>query len=90
MRVVWRSENALFDGVSPAPKQGPQNAVLTVTPDAISSAAAPLRTSSMNTGMLDGYADTSKPALPTVCPFRMDAAAQRFSNVPPAQPAMMP
>ena len=38
LRVVWRMESPLFAGVSPAPKQGPQNAVRTVAPASIRSA----------------------------------------------------
>ena len=45
--VEWRMENALFAGVSPAPKHGPQNAVLTIAPVSIRDATAPFFTNSM-------------------------------------------
>ena len=54
LRVVWRMLKALFAGVSPAPKQGPQKAVLNIAPAARRSATAPLRTKSMYTGWDDG------------------------------------
>ena len=47
-------ESALFAGVSPAPKQGPQNAVLIIAPVFMISAARPLLTSSIITGILAG------------------------------------
>ena len=43
--------NALFDGVSPAPKQGPQNAVFITPPAPIIEAAAPFLINSMYTGI---------------------------------------
>ena len=39
-------ENALLAGVSPAPKHGPQNAVLTIAPVSIRSASLPFLASS--------------------------------------------
>ena len=45
--VVWRMDRALFAGVSPAPKHGPQNAVFTTVPASIRSATAPFFTSSI-------------------------------------------
>ena len=45
--VECRMENALLAGVSPAPKHGPQNAVLTIAPVSINFATAPFFTSSM-------------------------------------------
>ena len=53
-RVVWRIESPLLAGVSPAPKQGPQNAVLTTAPAAIRSVIAPFFTRSMKTAWEDG------------------------------------
>ena len=54
LRVVWRMLKALFAGVSPAPKQGPQKAVLNIAPGGQKIGTAPLRTKSMYTGWDDG------------------------------------
>ena len=54
LRVVWRTERALLAGVSPAPKQGPQNAVLIVAPAPMRSAMAPFFTKSKKTGWDEG------------------------------------
>ena len=53
-RVVWRMDSAPLAGTSPAPKQGPQNAVRTVAPLAISWLMTPVRTSSIMMGWLPG------------------------------------
>ena len=45
--VEWRIENALFAGTSPAPKHGPQNAVLTVAPVSMIFAMLPFLINSM-------------------------------------------
>ena len=42
---------ALFAGVSPAPKQGPQNAVFNIAPDSRIAYAAPFFTTSMKIGV---------------------------------------
>ena len=52
--VVWRTDSPLCIGVSPAPKQGPQNAVLTIAPAAMRSAIYPFLARSMNTGWEEG------------------------------------
>lgn len=52
--VVWRMLNALLEGVSPAPKQGPQKAVLMMEPLDIISAMAPFRVSSIATAWEEG------------------------------------
>ena len=81
---------ALFAGVSPAPKQGPQKAVFMTAPVSMMAAAQPFLTSSMYTGMEAGYTLNVKPSNPMDAPFKMSAAAQIFSKPPPAQPAMIP
>ena len=53
-------------------------------------AAQPLRISSMYMGMDAGYTLKVNSSAPMYLPFRMSAAAQIFSNPPPAQPAMIP
>ena len=50
LRVVWRTERPLCMGVSPAPKQGPQKAVLTMAPAVMRSAIYPFLARSMKTG----------------------------------------
>ena len=62
--VEWRILNAWFAGVSPAPKQGPQNAVLSTAPVSISAAAQPFFTNSIYTGMEAGYTLKVKPSEP--------------------------
>ena len=54
LRVAWRMLSALFAGVSPAPKHGPQNAVFTMAPVAMRSEMAPFASRSINTGCEDG------------------------------------
>ena len=83
-------ENALLAGVSPAPKHGPQNAVLTMVPVAIRSASIPFFASSIYIGVLAGYTLSVNSSEPIERPRRMSAAAQIFSNPPPAQPAIIP
>ena len=64
--VVCLMDRPLFDGVSPAPKHGPQNAVFTTAPLAIRSATAPFLVVSINTGCDDGYTfrlNSSNPVL---------------------------
>ena len=82
--------NALFAGVSPAPKQGPQNAVLRIAPVSRIAAAAPFFTTSMNIGVEAGYTLSVNLSFPIKWPLRISAAAQMFSNPPPAQPAIIP
>lgn len=82
--------NALFAGVSPAPKQGPQNAVLTIAPVSIRSARRPFLASSIYIGVLAGYTLNVNSSAPIEWPLNMSAAAQIFSNPPPAQPAIIP
>ena len=50
LRVVWRMDRPLLDGTSPAPKHGPQKLGLMIAPASTSSAVAPTRISSMETG----------------------------------------
>ena len=88
--VEWRILNALLAGVSPAPKQGPQNAVFTIVPAAIRSATAPFLTSSIYTGVLAGYTLNVNASEPIFFPLMISAAAQIFSNPPPAHPAIIP
>ena len=83
-------ENALFAGVSPAPKQGPQNAVLTIAPVSMRSARRPFLASSIYIGVLAGYTLNVNSSAPIEWPLNMSAAAQIFSNPPPAQPAIIP
>ena len=83
-------EKALFEGVSPAPKQGPQKQVFTTTPASMKREMEPFLTSSAYTGMEAGYTLMVKASLPMSLPFKISAAAQRFSKPPPAQPAMIP
>ena len=64
-----------FAGVSPAPKHGPQNAVLIVAPAAINSDIEPFWTSSIITGWDDGYTDNENSSFPQLCPFIIDAAS---------------
>ena len=52
--VVWRMLNPWFDGVSPAPKQGPQKAVFTTAPASIRAPTEPLPMSSSIAGWLPG------------------------------------
>ena len=54
LRVVWRMDSAPLAGTSPAPKQGPQNAVRMVAPLAIRSVRTPVRVSSIMMGWLPG------------------------------------
>ena len=54
LRVVWRILKPLLIGVSPAPKHGPQNAVLMIAPAPIKSATTPFLARSINTGCDDG------------------------------------
>ena len=51
--VVWRTLSPLLQGVSPAPKHGPQNAVRMMAPASIRSDTAPFFTRSANTGWKD-------------------------------------
>ena len=83
-------ENALFAGVSPAPKHGPQNAVLRTAPVPRSFAAHPFLISSIYTGIDAGYTLKVNSSDPIVLPSRISAAAQMFSNPPPAHPATIP
>ena len=76
--------------MSPAPKHGPQNAVFITAPDSIIDAAAPFFISSMYTGIEAGYTLSVNSSAPMLFPSRISAAAQIFSNPPPAQPAMIP
>ena len=78
----------MFAGVSPAPKQGPQNAVLTIAPVSIRSARRPFLASSIYIGVLAGYTLNVNSSIEW--PLNMSAAAQIFSNPPPAQPAIIP
>ena len=48
--VVWRILNAPFEGTSPAPKHGPQNAERTVTPEESSFVITPFSINAVNTG----------------------------------------
>ena len=52
--VVWRILKPLLQGVSPAPKQGPQKAVRMIAPASIRSEIAPFFTRSENTGWEEG------------------------------------
>ena len=90
LRVEWRILRPLFGGTSPAPKHGPQKAVLIVAPAAIRSAIAPFFTRLINVGWLDGYTLSAYSPLPIVWPRKISAASQILSYVPPAQPAITP
>jgi len=90
LRVECLILKALLAGVSPAPKQGPQNAVFITPPAAIISAAHPFLINSIYTGIEAGYTLSVNSSAPMLCPFNISAAAQMFSNPPPAQPAMIP
>ncbi len=79
-----------MEGVSPAPKHGPQKAVFITAPVSIRVAAAPFFTSSIYTGILAGYTLKVNSSGPMLAPFRISAAAQIFSKPPPAQPAIIP
>jgi len=76
--------------VSPAPKQGPQNAVFTIAPVSIRSASLPFLASSIYIGVLAGYTLNVNSSAPIECPLNISAAAHIFSNPPPAHPAMIP
>ena len=83
-------ENALFAGVSPAPKHGPQNAVLSTAPVSRSFAAHPFLISSMYIGIEAGYTLSVNLPLPMLLFSSMSLTAQIFSNPPPAHPATIP
>ena len=51
LRVVWRMLRPLFDGTSPAPKHGPQNAGFITTPASMRSAVMPSRVTAIDTGV---------------------------------------
>ena len=80
----------MLAGVSPAPKQGPQNAVLSTAPVCIILAAQPFLIISIYTGIEAGYTLNVNAPFPIYLPSRISAAAQMFSNPPPAQPAIIP
>ena len=90
LRVECLILNALLAGVSPAPKHGPQNAVFITPPASIIEAAAPFLISSIYTGIDAGYTLSVNSSDPIFFPVRISAAAQMFSNPPPAHPAMIP
>ena len=75
LRVVCRMLNPLWAGVSPAPKQGPQNAVRITAPAPISSVTAPLVIRSASTGWEEGYTASEKSPLPQFLPRRAWAAS---------------
>ncbi len=80
----------LFAGTSPAPKQGPQNAVFITAPASISLFMHPILLRAYATGWLCGYTDNEKRSLP-VSPFpSISEASIMFSYVPPAHPAIIP
>ena len=86
--VVWRRLKPRFAGVSPAPKHGPQKAVLTTAPADIRSSRHPFAASSIIAGWLPGYTESGKPRVPR--PLSICAAATTLSNMPPEQPAIIP
>ena len=77
-RVVWRMLKPLLQGVSPAPKQGPQNAVRMMAPASIRSDTAPFFTRSENTGWEEGYTDRENSSQPQFFPFKAAAASIIF------------
>ena len=83
-------ENALLAGVSPAPKQGPQNAVLTIDPVSMRSARTPFLASCIYIGVLAGYTESVNSSAPMLLPLSISAASQIFSYPPPAHPAIIP
>ena len=68
-------ESPLWQGVSPAPKQGPQNAVRMIAPAAIRSEMAPFFTRSANTGWEEGYTARENWSQPQSCPLKAFAAS---------------
>ena len=82
--------NPLFAGVSPAPKHGPQNAVLIVAPVAINVDIAPFSNKSINTGWEDGYTASENSSFPQFLPFNISAACITLVYVPPEHPAIIP
>ena len=54
------------------------------------SAAHPFLINSIYTGIDAGYTLNVNSSEPMLLPFKISAAAQIFSNPPPAQPAIIP
>ena len=79
-----------MQGVSPAPKHGPQNAVLMIAPASIRSAIRPFLTRSINTGWEEGYTASENSPSPQLFPFNAWAASTTLVKLPPAQPAIIP
>ena len=61
-----------------------------IAPDSSSSAVAPMRISSSDTGTDVGYTSKLNAPLPVYLPRMMSAVSVMLSNRPPLQPAITP